>query len=272
MPQNEIDNLRLQVLKFADERLVKPKPAQVIKFEAAVLPEGTATFAELATWYAMNEGVKLKEPAETELHELLDVVNYAEARCLLRHPNEHLAWCPQSLNRLNRRLIIPFRYQNQIVGYTARCIDSDAKPRYLTSTPNGYVFNMDAQTRERQFVIVCEGPIDALSVDGVAVLSNNINETQIQLINSLQRKVIVVPDYDKSGKNLIDVALENKWSVSFPAWWETCKDINQSCVKYGKLFTLKNILDNTVDSVLKIELMKKRHNIWNTAQTYKNYS
>ena len=130
---------------------------------------------------------------------------------------------------------------------------------------------MDKQRAESKFVIVCEGPFDALSVDGVAVLSNNISEVQADIIDSLARQVIVVPDFDVkpnrqgrlvwSGKQLVDAALEYGWAVSFPIWHETCKDINEAQVKYGKLFTLKAILAGVETNRLKIELLKKKiHN------------
>ena len=145
------------------------------------------------------------------------------------------------------------------------------KPKYHSNHPAHYVFNTDVQTLEKKFVIVCEGPFDAMSVDGVAVLSNNISEVQADIIDSLARQVIVVPDFDVkpnkqgrlvwSGKQLVDAALEYGWAVSFPVWRETCKDINEALVMYGKLFVLKSILDGVETSRLKIELMKKKiHN------------
>jgi DNA primase len=70
--------------------------------------------------------------------------------------------------------------------------------------------------------------------------------------------VIVVPDRDQAGKKLIDRAVEAGWSVSFPVWQETCKDINEAVVKHGKLFVLKCILAARETSRLRIELKKKK--------------
>jgi hypothetical protein len=39
---------------------------------------------------------------------------------------------------------------------------------------------------------------------------------------------------------------------------ETCKDINEAVLKYGKLFVVKAILEARESSKLKIELKKKR--------------
>jgi hypothetical protein len=70
--------------------------------------------------------------------------------------------------------------------------------------------------------------------------------------------VIVVADRDRAGARMINNAIEYGWSVSYPVWLETCKDINEATVKYGKLFVLKTILDSKQSSKLKIELMKKK--------------
>ena len=97
-----------------------------------------------------------------------------------------------------------------------------------------------------------------MSVDGVAVLNNEVNETQADIIESLGREVIVVADRDRAGSKMLNSAMEYGWSASFPVWQETCKDINEAVVKYGKLFVLKAILDGKETSKLKIELMRKK--------------
>jgi hypothetical protein len=59
---------------------------------------------------------------------------------------------------------------------------------------------------------------------------------------------------------LINDAIEYGWSVSFPVWQETCKDINEAVVKYGQLFVIKSILDAKETGKLKIELKKRLYN------------
>jgi DNA primase len=97
-----------------------------------------------------------------------------------------------------------------------------------------------------------------MAIDGVAILGNECSENQADIIDSLGREVIVVPDHDRAGINLINNAIEYGWSVSFPVWHDTCKDINDAVRRYGKLFVLKTILDARETSRLKIEI-KKRH-------------
>ena len=166
-------------------------------------------------------------------------------------------WTPIIETKFDRRVIIPFFWQGEIVGYTAR-LAVRGNPKYFTSTPAGYVFNMDRQTEDRQFVIVTEGPFDAIAIDGVAILGSDIGDAQVDLIESLNRQIIMMPDNDSAGNKLVTQALKYNWDVSFPTWYDTCKDINEAVLNYGKMFTLKNILDNVQSTRLKIQLHQKR--------------
>jgi len=192
--------------------------------------------------------------------ELVDTDPQALAYCqqrnvdLDRYP---LLVSKKTEHNLNRRVIIPFTWKNQLIGYTARAWDAMIKPKYYSQYESDYVYNLDQQPKSAEFVIVCEGCFDAMSIDGCAVLSNECSERQADIIDTLNREVILVPDADRAGRQLVDSALRYGWSVSFPIWHETCKDINEAVVKYGKLFVLKSILESRESSRLKIELKRR---------------
>jgi DNA primase len=169
-------------------------------------------------------------------------------------------WTPESQYNLNKRVIIPFTWKNKTIGYTARAFDPYVKPKYFNSHEPNYVFNTDLQPADAKFVIVVEGPFDAMAIDGVAILSNQCNEQQADIIDSLAREVILVPDRDRAGARLVDDALEYGWSVSFPEWEDDVKDVSAAVERYGRLFVLKNILHYKETSRLKIELKKKKLN------------
>ena len=166
-------------------------------------------------------------------------------------------WCNETALNLNRRVIIPFTWNQKIVGWTARAIDINTKPKYYTQSHPGYVFNVDKQPKDAQVVIVCEGVFDAISINAVSVLGSEINEQQVDIIDSVGRQVVVVPDNDTKGQQLIDQSIEFGWSVSFPLWLETCKDINEAVQQYGKLFVVKDIMSNIEHNKLKIKLRRK---------------
>jgi DNA primase len=122
----------------------------------------------------------------------------------------------------------------------------------------GYVFGQDLQRKAWQYVIVVEGIFDALAIDGMAVMHNDINPQQAQLIKDLERQVIVVPDQDEAGLKLVDRAIELGWAVSIPNWPQGVKDVNDAVVKLGKIATLLIILQAKETSKIKIEIRKKQ--------------
>lgn len=249
---NTVRRLVIEAVRLKD--LIAPEeikePAEEIKFEARTLPAEAKEIKELNAFYLLGDYQQV--PAE-----YLAAVEYVARRQININKYEFY-WTPEEAYNLHRRIIVPFYYEKNIIGYTARAIADGIKPKYYSNHPADTVFNLDQQQADWQFVIVCEGPFDAMSVDGVAISGSEISDQQAELIDRLQREVIVVPDTDRAGRKLVDRAIELGWTVSFPIWQETCKDINEAVIKYGKLFVLKSILDARETSKLKIELKRKR--------------
>ncbi len=156
------------------------------------------------------------------------------------------------------RVIIPFYYHNQVVGWTARSVNGH-NPKYISEQQPGYVFNLDKQHWDRKFVIVVEGPFDAIAVDGVALLGSEVKEGQHLLINQLQREVIVVPDRDSAGKKLVEQAIEFGWTVSMPEWPEGVKDVSDAVKILGKPAVLWLIITQRLQTELKIKLRMKQY-------------
>ena len=155
------------------------------------------------------------------------------------------------------RVLIPFYQDGKIVGYTGRKI-TDGKPKYLTDSQSGYVFNIDRQDWNRQYVIVVEGQFDAIAVDGVGIMTNEPNDAQVLRINALAREVIVVPDRDRPGAKMLKHAIKHNWSVSLPPWGDDVKDIAEAVCKYGRIYVLTTILHYRVSGEIKINLLKKK--------------
>lgn len=164
-------------------------------------------------------------------------------------------WTPE--DGFQNRIIIPFYKDNRLVGWTARLI-RDGKIKYISEQQPGYVFNLDRQTADRQFAIVSEGPFDALSIDGCALLGAEIKDSQNWLLHQLGKEIILVPDRDKAGLQTVEQALEYGWSISMPDWPDGIKDINDAVLKLGKLATLHLILSAKESNKLKIQLRAKK--------------
>ena len=243
-----IDAIRIKDL-VAPEQLVEVVEQEEIKFKARPLPDDASTLTELAMMYHLKDGDMPRD--------FIDSVVYVSSRKVdtQKYP---FYWTPETQYNLNKRVIIPFTWKNRIIGYSARTFSEDVKPKYHSSYEPNYVFNTDKQLKDSKFVIVVEGPFDAMAVDGVAVLSNECSEIQADIIDSLGREVIVVPDADKAGAKLVDQAVEYGWSVSFPVWQESHKDVSSAVEAFGKLFVIKSILEARQSNKLKIELRKKK--------------
>jgi len=155
------------------------------------------------------------------------------------------------------RVVIPFTHNQQIVGNTSRYLDNRI-PKYINNMQPGYVFGWDLQKKNWCYTIVVEGIFDALAIDGMAVLHNDINEKQAQLIKNLERDIIVVPDQDEAGLKLVDRAVELGWAVSIPNWPEGVKDVNDAVIKFGRVGTLLIILQAKETSKIKIEIRKMK--------------
>ena len=164
---------------------------------------------------------------------------------------------PNCEGRASKRIVIPFTYNNIIVGNTARFLD-DRTPKYISDTQLGYVFGTDLQQEEWQHLFVVEGIFDALAINAVAVLHNDINSTQAQVIKSLGKTVTVVPDQDEAGMTLVNKAIELGWAVSMPTWSNGIKDVNDAVICMGKIATLLTILQSRETNKYKIEIQRKR--------------
>lgn len=168
--------------------------------------------------------------------------------------SSHFSWSPEQGYR--DRVIIPFRYNGNIVGSTARRI-KNLPPKYLSNQPKNFVFNVDNQNVHRKYVFVVEGPFDAIAIDGVAVLTNEIAESQARIINSMNREVIVIPDQDQPGITIIDQAKDLGWSVAFPTWDLGIKDCADAVKKYGRLFVTIDAIKTAQSGSIKIEMAKR---------------
>jgi hypothetical protein len=245
-PDAEITKLALDVMRENEGVEVQQHRVELPEFATTQLPEGAKPLSEWADYCALEPGGVDKN--------LWRVFEYMAQRNLnLDDTNYH--WSPTLAYR--DRLIIPFYYEGRIVGYTARTV-GDNKVKYLTDSQPGYVYNMDEQGHNKAFCIVCEGPIDAIHIEGCALTGSDINDAQALLLNRLGKDIIVVPDKDSAGSKLVERAIELGWQVSMPDWSTDIGDIGDAVDKYGRLYTLYSIANSAESSPLKIRLRAKK--------------
>jgi hypothetical protein len=238
-PDDAINKLTLDVMRINEGVEVKQRKIEIPTFETVPLPA---------------DAIKLTDITEFNKFSLA-ILEYMSARNLNLDDTDYY-WSPSLGYR--DRLIIPFFFEGRIVGWTARTILADKQPKYLTESQPGYVYGLDEQGYNKVFAIVCEGPVDAIHVDGCALTGSEIGDQQAILINRLAKDVIVVPDRDKAGSKLIEAAIERGWGVSLPEWNADIKDIGDAVSKYGRLYTLYSIASAAESSPLKIRLRAKK--------------
>ena len=251
IPDDTIRKMAIEAMR-EEEGDTKYEQKKFVTFSKRELPKNAH---KLEVWLEKYVAKDLTEPQWQKIDALL---NYLKSRGIgpdwydfMYSPDQH--W------DVNKRVIIPFYWRGDIVGFSGRMFEQSDKVKYYTDVQPGYVFNMDAQDWTRKFVIVTEGPFDAITVSGVSILGSEINDIQKELINNLNRQVIIVPDRDAPGEKLINQAMEFGWSVAFPEWEDGVDDVADAVLKYGRLFTIQSILKTTESSKLKIDLKRKMY-------------
>jgi hypothetical protein len=164
---------------------------------------------------------------------------------------------PNEEGRNSQRLIIPYTYENKVVGSTSRYLDNRV-PKFINDQQTGYVFGIDLQKPDWEVCLVFEGIFDAISMNGCALTHNTINDNQVGVLKKLGKRIIVVPDQDKTGLEICDRALELGFDVSLPNLADDVKDANDALIKYGRLATLLSILECATSSKIKIEMMRTK--------------
>jgi hypothetical protein len=236
--ESQIQRWSLESLQKKDilDLIHTSKIKKKIKFKEETLPEG-----ELLD-------------VNNELHKVY--VDYVQSRGINLNDYPFMI-TPHEKGRQGNRIIIPYTYHSKIVGYTSRFLDNKT-PKYINQQQSGYVFGIDFQKPDYEVCILVEGIFDALSLNCCALTHNTINDDQAELLSQLNRRIIFVPDRDKTGLETCSRALELGYSVSIPNWETNVKDVNDAVLRYGKLPTLLSILQSATTSKVKVEIQRRK--------------
>ena len=242
VPDNEIEHLNLESLKHRSIHGILDDRAKV---------------ANALTDISFGESDDFPPYSEPVTPEHKFYWDYLRSRCVPEDYPIMTAVKNDGVHWIRQHVTVPFTHDGKIIGWTARFLDNKI-PKYINHSQPGYVFGTDWQHESWQHAIVVEGIFDALSIDGLAVMHNTVSDTQARLIRNLGKEIIVVPDQDLPGIELVDRAVELGWSVSIPEWPEDCKDVNDAVIKLGKLGALLTIMQARETSKIKIEIRKKQ--------------
>ena len=246
-PDSVINKVALDVMRENEGVVAKERKALLPTFETKPLPETARKLQDWADYCAL-------EPTGVDKN-LIKIFEYMKERNLYLDDTDYY-WTPELAYR--DRIIIPFYYEGRVVGWTARTIQPNKQPKYLTEVQPGFVYGLDEQRYNKVFAIVCEGQIDAIHVEGCALGGSEVSDQQAMLLNKLDKEIIVVPDRDKAGSKLVNTAIELGWSVSLPDWPDGINDVGDAVAKYGRLYALYSIVSASESSNIKIQLKAKK--------------
>lgn len=248
MPDEQVKKLDFKIWaereRMKQGGVVMPREIKQLNFQPGSLPKGARPIMEL-----LEEGCT--DP------QFLNTMVYLAGRGDDLLTGYDYYWTPDKAHDLHRRIIIPFRWKGEIVGWTARAI-FPTKNRYHSEQPQHYLFNTEVTEGDWQYLFLCEGPFDAIAINGVATLGDRLSDDQIQWLNFTGKKIIVVPDMVNQGGTLVDVAAREGWQVSFPKWDPGIKDAADAAKAYGKLYTVWSIIDARVANKLEINVRRQR--------------
>jgi hypothetical protein len=247
IPDETVTRLALfAISQLSQESYVLPDKAELPVYEAREPCPGRSIHSWLCDGHITEENYDSLEQA----------IRYLDDRGL-GDKLEQLCWTDDP--GLRNRVLVPFTWQGKPQGYSGRLFAGESKRvKYLSNYPANMVWGYDHQTNDRKFILVVEGLLDAVHLDCIAVCGNEINEKQAQVIESLDRDIIVVPDRDAAGRAMVNAAIRYGWSVAFPDWHDDVKDAADACVRYGRLFTMQSIINSAQHNQLKINLHARK--------------
>ena len=126
----------------------------------------------------------------------------------------------RTYDRFRNRLMIPIRdARGNIVGFGARALDKDAKPKYLNSPQSGLfdksrlLFGLDRarrSIRESETAVIVEGYMDVMQAhqagftNVVAQMGTALTEDQLRLLARYAGRLILALDPDAAGQMAMD--------------------------------------------------------------------
>lgn len=253
VPAEGIGLIKLEVLQNKIDgktsSTIRPDLAFMQEFKDVALPEGARPIEVVAEDDEITE-------------EFAASVAYLHGRGAAIADGWDYHWSASTKWNLNNRIIIPFYYRDRIVGWTARYCGKppSGTPRYYNSELQaGYLFNCESLDKSnRRYAILTEGPFDAIAIDGVAALGSTLSKQQLSWLRSCGKEIIVLPDRTAGNQGLIDVAVDQGWSVSFPDWEADVKDAADASCRYGKLYTLRSAIESRTTSAIEIGVKRRR--------------
>lgn len=123
---------------------------------------------------------------------------------------------------LENRLVIPFVVNGTTIFFQARALNSSVVPRYYNCKQNKkstilYPYNTNAN-----YVVVCEGPLDAISlqiagINATSIMGSSISYEQLRALKMFGGRLVAGFDNDKPGKDALRKFSRETKKMNIPA-------------------------------------------------------
>ncbi len=124
-------------------------------------------------------------------------------------------------DRFRNRIIFPLiDLRGNVIGFSGRALDKNDKAKYINPretvifSKRKYLFAMNlVKNTKRDFIIVCEGPMDAIACHqfgfdcAVASQGTALTEDQVNVISKYTDQVVMTYDNDAAGQNATQRAI-----------------------------------------------------------------
>lgn len=164
-------------------------------------------------------------------------------------------------------LILPYRNNGVNVGWFGRDIRfTGGARRFKHHAPPHYMYRQDHLFDAGvKIVIVCQSPLDALLVRGVATFGTKISDKQAELLRMSRKEIILVPDQiGREHESYLSVAKRYGFRISAPKWPTVTtraglnrvgriKDIGEAVQKSGLIHTMVEIANSSTTDYEKAE-------------------
>jgi DNA primase len=135
-----------------------------------------------------------------------------------------------------------------LIYWQSRSITSDVKPRYKNcyAPKDAVIYGYDKLfSYSTAPLFVTEGVFDAEGIDGICILGSSLNAAKIEILHKTKRRIIFVVDRDSNGGDLGNEVIKQGWELTFVD--PNVEDVNDSIVKYGKIYTTYCLMKNATN-------------------------
>jgi hypothetical protein len=138
----------------------------------------------------------------------------------------------------------------KIVGWVGRLANGEKNSaKYFSQHHRDTLFNSFLLYQPyRKTIPIVEGPFDAISIRGCALLSNTITDKQLLLLRKQNARPIVFPDRDKAGLALAEAAERANIDVGYLDMPDGCKDVFDFVKRTNRLHVVREILRSAEQS------------------------